>query len=185
MAVRLGLGYRPTRRDYELATRETSPPPRDYTGLKPGLTDLELGWLIGVIETDGAIYPETRGRPGQQDRPRRVALEVENADEAMMERVASYFSALRLGGSSSIQTPRATGTNRRSEFASAASAPPTSTASCFRISCPRLSSVLRIHSLVPRFCSDPTGGAQVPPWPPARPGIASASRCAYTSVLPG
>ncbi|WP_143048519.1 hypothetical protein [Frigoribacterium sp. MCBA15_019] len=55
------------------------------------MTDLELGWLIGVIETDGAIYPETRGFPGEHDRPRRVALEVENADEAMMERVASYL----------------------------------------------------------------------------------------------
>lgn len=72
------------------------------------LTDLEFGWLLGVIETDGGIYASHRGYVSLQDgtrkrRPATVTLHIENTDLEMIERVA------RLLGGASLEhiAPRA------------------------------------------------------------------------------
>jgi len=91
--VRTGLGSKPTRRAFEeAAARAARPQPRPH-GIAAGVTPLELGWLLGVIETDGGIYATKRASARRPGRPPVVVLQVANADEAMMRRVAQLIGA--------------------------------------------------------------------------------------------
>lgn len=91
--VRAGLGSKPTRRAFEEAVALAArPQPRPH-GIAADVTPLELGWLVGVIETDGAIYATKRATAHRPRRPPVVVLEVENADQAMMQRVARLIGA--------------------------------------------------------------------------------------------
>ena len=104
--VRTGLGSKPTRRAFEeAAARAARPQPRPH-GIAAGVTPLELGWLLGVIETDGGIYATRRATARRPGRPPAVVLQVANADEAMMHRVARLIGA--------------TGPKRRDQAANAA-----------------------------------------------------------------
>jgi len=76
--------------------------------VRTGMTDLEFGWLVGVIETDGGIYASHRGYATLRDgtrkrRPATVTLHVENTDLAMIERVARLLG----GGTLEHLAPRA------------------------------------------------------------------------------
>lgn len=88
-----GLGSRPTRGAFEKAARRAArPQPRPY-GIPAEITPVEFGWLVGVIETDGGIYATKRASSRRPGRPPAVVLQVSNADEAMMERVARLIGA--------------------------------------------------------------------------------------------
>ena len=91
--VKAGLGSKPDRRSFEDAAARASRPQPQPEGIAAGVTPRDLGWLVGVIETDGGIYATKRATASRPHRPRSIVLQVTNADEAMMVRVARLIGA--------------------------------------------------------------------------------------------
>jgi len=98
MTLRVGLGKYPAPAPGPRSRRPSEGPAvtRLPIGLAPGLSDRELGWLTGVVETDSAIYtvrPRAGAAPGKAPT---VFFSIENTDRAMMTRVAGMIGARRV-----------------------------------------------------------------------------------------